>query len=90
MPEKWKMPFDDIPLKDQVNVIAFFDTGYGRAHAPASTERRSDFLMGVGGGFELRFRKNISARLQWGIPLGDKPLTEGGKSQLHFTINVNY
>ncbi len=91
MPEMWKLPFDNIRLKDQVNLIAFFDTGYGRAHEPAAGfERRSDFLMGVGGGFEIRFRKYTSARLQWGVPLGDKPITEGGRSQLHFTFNVNY
>jgi hemolysin activation/secretion protein len=91
MPEKWKIPFDNTPLKDQLNVIAFFDTGYGRAHDPAKEfEKRSDFLMSVGGGFEIRFRKNISARLEWGVPLGDRPVTEAGHSQLHFTFNVNY
>ena len=90
MPETWKMPFDKMPLKDQVNVIAFFDTGYGRAHDPSQTEKRSDFLMGVGGGFEIRFRQNVSARLEWGVPLGDKPITEAGHSQLHFTLNMNY
>ena len=90
MPDHWKMPFDNMPLKDQLNAILFFDTGYGRAHDPSQTEERADFLMSVGGGFELRFRKDVSARLEWGVPLGDKPITEGGKSQLHFTINANY
>ena len=94
MPEKWKMPFDTTPLKDQIDVITFFDTGYGRAHDPSESpvggERRSDFLMGVGGGFEIRFRKNISARLEWGVALGDDPITEAGRSQFHFTLNVNY
>lgn len=90
MPEKWKMPFDDSPLKDQLNAILFFDAAYGRAHDPAGTTERADFLAGLGGGFELRFRKNVTARMQWGIPVGDKPITEAGKSQLHFTLNVNY
>jgi hemolysin activation/secretion protein len=91
IPDSWKLPFDTAPLKDQLNAIAFFDTGYGRTHAPeAESENRSDFLMGVGGGFELRFRKSISARMEWGVPVGDNPVTEGGKSQLHFTFNVNY
>ena len=91
MPGKWKLPFDDAPLKDQVNAILFFDTGYGRVHDPvADTEQRADFLMGVGGGFEIRFRKDITARVQWGVPLGDKPITEAGKSQIHFTLNLNY
>jgi hypothetical protein len=46
--------------------------------------------MGLGGGFELRFRSNISGRMEWGVPLGNNPITESGKSQLHFTLNVNY
>ena len=29
-------------------------------------------------------------RMMWGVPLGNKPITEAGKSQLHFTLNVNY
>jgi hemolysin activation/secretion protein len=90
MPETWKMPFDNIPLKDELNAFAFFDTGYGRMHDPTGNIPRSDFLMGTGGGFELRFRNYITARMMWGVPLGDKPITEGGKSQLHFTLNVNY
>ncbi len=90
LPENWKIPFDTAPLKDQLNAIVFWDTGYGRAHDPDYTEKRSDFLMGVGGGFEIRYRKYISARLQWGVPVGDAPITEAGKSQLHFTFNVNY
>lgn len=91
MPDSWKLPLDTIPLKDQVNAIAFFDTAYGRAHAPsADTEQRSDFLMGFGGGFELRFRKYITARMMWGVPVGDDPITESGKSQLHFTLTANY
>ena len=90
VPDHWRLPFDTVPLKDQVSVIAFFDTGYGRAHDPEGVEKRSDFLMGVGGGFELRFRRNLSARMEWGVPLGDKPITEAGKSQLHFTFNADY
>jgi hemolysin activation/secretion protein len=90
MPDKWKLPFDNIPLKDEVNLIAFFDTGYGRMRDPTGTGRRSDFLMGVGGGFEFRFNKYVTARMFWGVPLGDKPITEAGKSQLHFTLNANY
>jgi hemolysin activation/secretion protein len=91
LPDHWKMPFDDVPLKDQLNVIAFCDTGYGRVHSStASSEQRSDFLLGTGGGFQLRFRKYLSARLEWGVPLGDKPITEAGHSQLHFTFNANY
>lgn len=90
MPDKWKLPFDSTPLKDQLNAVLFWDMAYGRAHDPGNTEERKDFLMGVGGGFELRFRKNITGRMQWGVPIGNKPITEAGRSQLHFTLNVSY
>ncbi|HNX68101.1 MAG TPA: ShlB/FhaC/HecB family hemolysin secretion/activation protein [Candidatus Omnitrophota bacterium] len=90
MPDHWKLPYDTIPLKDQVSVIGFWDMGYGRIHDPSNTEERKDFLMGVGGGFEVKFRTNITGRFEWGVPLGDKPITESGKSQMHFTFSVNY
>ena len=90
MPETWKIPFDNMLLKDQLNAIAFFDTAYGRAHDPTENEQRADFMAGVGGGFELRFRQNTSMRIEWGVPVGDRPITENGRSQLHFTFNVNY
>jgi len=91
VPDHWKLPFDNIPLKDQLNAIIFWDTGYGRSHDPsANSESKGDFLMGIGGGFELRFRSNISGRLEWGVPVGNDPVTEGGRSQFHFTFNVNY
>jgi len=92
IPEKWRLPFDTLPMKDQLSLIAFCDVGYGRTHDPnaASGEPRSDFMLGVGGGFEVRFRKNFTGRLMWGVPLGDKPITEAGKSQLHFSFNTNY
>ena len=90
MPAYWRLPFDDTPFKDQVNMIMFFDMGYGRTHDPNNTEKRQDWLMGTGIGFEVRFRKNISGRCEWGVPLGDDPITESGKSQFHFTFKVDY
>lgn len=90
LPKNWKLPWDTTPLREQISIIAFWDAAYGRMHDPSNTDERQDFLMGAGGGFEVRFRKNISGRFEWGVPLGNQPITEKGESQFHFTFKIDY
>lgn len=89
-PEKWRLPWDKISLKNQIDLIGFFDIAYGRVWNPSLAEKKDDFLMGTGAGFQIRFRDNITGRFEWGVPLGDRPLTEAGDSQFHFSLNTTY
>lgn len=90
IPKEWKLPFDKNPLRNQVDMIYFLDAAYGTIHNPSETEQLRNCMVGTGGGFQVRFRDNLSIRLEWGIPLANKPLTEKGNSQLHLTFAANY
>lgn len=89
-PKKWKIPYSGGAFREQVDLIGFFDMAYGNVYNPSETEHRRRFLAGVGGGFQIRFRSNLSARFEWGIPVGNDPLTESGNCQFHFTFKVDY
>ena len=90
LPEEWKLPYDTRPLRQAIQLTVFLDHGYGVLHKPSDTEFSARNLLGVGGGFLLRFRENFSARLEWGARIGDAPLTEAGDSQVHFRILSNF
>ncbi|HQB93782.1 MAG TPA: ShlB/FhaC/HecB family hemolysin secretion/activation protein [Candidatus Omnitrophota bacterium] len=89
-PQEWRVPLDKSPLRDQVDLIWFFDMGYGRNHSPSSSEERTNFMAGTGAGFQIRLRNNLTARFEWGVPLADHPLTERGNSQFHFSLSSSY
>jgi len=87
-PKEWTVPFTESKWRDVVHGVGFVDYGYGRLRDPSSTERRSRNMLSVGGGFIIRLFKNLFARFEWGVPLGDSALTEGGNSQFHFRLQL--
>lgn len=89
VPSGWRLPFASEPFREQLQLIAFLDYGYGRLQSPNESEHRSANMLGIGGGFSLRFKKYISTRIEWGVPIGDKGLTEAGHSQFHFRLKVD-
>ena len=51
-------------------------------------------LVGIGGG--LRFNpthrilgRNVSARLDWGYPIGERPASERRRARLHFSLSFD-
>jgi len=88
VPKEWKMPFTQDPLKKQIQFFGFLDQGYGRVFRPSNSEERDRHLMGVGAGVEIRFKKNLTFRAAWGVPIAAVPLTETGKSQFHLQLRV--
>lgn len=85
-PETWHLPWDQVPLRDRLKILGFFDQGYGRVRDPQNDENRSSYLAGAGFGADFTFRDNLSLRVEWGHRLGDRPETEGGDKQLHFRL----
>ena len=88
-PKSWKLPYSSKTLREQIQLIGFFDYGYGRLRDPSERESRTRRLIGVGGGFAISLRENLSARFEWGAPLGEEPLTESGEDQFHFRFQAN-
>ena len=86
IPIEWKLPLANEPLREQIQWFGFIDHGYGRLRDPAESEHRTRNMLGVGSGFQIRFRKHVTARFEWGVPLHDEPLTESGKSQFYFRL----
>jgi hemolysin activation/secretion protein len=86
LPAQWRLPGAKGSLGEQVQLVAFLDRGYGRLRAITGDERVSRNLMGLGGGVRFRFNDTLSARLEWGHAVGDRPLTDDSSSVLHFRI----
>lgn len=89
VPAHWSLPHSEIPLRQQIQLIAFLDHGYGRLTRPGAAELRSHRFLGAGGGVVIRLNKHMSARLEWASSLGDDALTEGGSSQIHFRLQTD-
>ncbi len=88
-PKAWRLPLAQESLREQIQLVSFLDYGYGRLTSPGEREHSSRTLLGIGAGFQIRFRKYVSARLEWGVPLKDDPLTESGSSQFHFRLKLD-
>lgn len=88
VPKGLRLPGDRKNLRDQLQLLAFLDYGYGRLRDPLQGEFRSKNLLGIGGGFRIYFRENLSARFEWAAPLGGDPITESGNSQFYFNLRL--
>ncbi len=87
IPEKVKIPYAGRSLKEDVTALIFFDAGWGRRRFPNQTEKKSHNLRSVGAGLRIRLFDQVLLRLEWGFPIGDKPIVEEGKSCFHFSLD---
>ncbi|MGB2879302.1 MAG: ShlB/FhaC/HecB family hemolysin secretion/activation protein [Candidatus Omnitrophota bacterium] len=90
IPEEIKLPFDDRPFKDDITGVVFFDYGYGQKRGKSQTERPDDSLAGVGVGLRIRAMKFGIVRLEWGFPVGNRPITQTAPGRLHVSIDLKY
>ena len=86
VPADWKLPYSSMPLKQQVEWVAFVDEGYGRVRGPSALETKERHMAGIGTGLKIQIQPHVFARLEWGFAIGDDPRTEGGRSQFNFRI----
>jgi len=88
IPDNIKIPYAPQPLKKSVTGLIFFDQGYGeRRGAIRGQERASVYYVGIGAGLRIRLFNQALLRLEWGFPVGDRPITEAENSRLHFSLN---
>lgn len=86
IPESWQLPHSDIPLRKQIDIVAFVDEGYGRLRGASNFETIDRNLLGVGGGLRTRVYKDLFARTEWAVALGDHPLTDNNRYRFHFRL----
>lgn len=74
---------------------AFFDFAATKVNDAVATES-SETLYGAGVGAEFQWKRNVTARLDWGFALkeldleGDENDVDSGDNRLHFSITVLY
>ncbi len=86
MPSSWHLPYSGQSLRDQLNVVAFLDQGSGQAYVRSEQRIMNRSLLGAGCGLRFQLWKDLYARTEWGMALGDAPQTASEKSQFHFRL----
>lgn len=88
IPDGVKIPYAPEPLKEEITGLVFVDYGYGeRRAADKEQEKQHVNYLGIGTGLRIRLFNQALLRLEWGFPVGDKPLTEAANSRFHFSLN---
>lgn len=88
IPEDWKVPFTAKTIKDQLEFVLFLDEGFGKLRGPAITQKHSRNLLGAGGGLRVKLLKHLYGRAEFGYALGEVPLTDDGRFQVHLRLQV--
>jgi len=87
LPRDWKCAISKEPLRDIITPLIFVDYGWGMRRGALPTEKREVSMLGAGAGIRFKLFNKAYLRLEWGFPLGDRPLTQGGHSQFHFAVD---
>ena len=91
LPRKFKVPFSDKPLRQSTSFVIFSDYGWGNRRSALTTEKKSVNYLSAGTGLRINLLDKAMIRLEWGFPLGDnRPITEHGRSQFHFSVDFQY
>ncbi|HYE63428.1 MAG TPA: ShlB/FhaC/HecB family hemolysin secretion/activation protein [Phycisphaerales bacterium] len=71
---------------------AFVDGAVVRSSQPRPPGEENDTLLGAGVGIEYQFKRNVSARLDLGVPLDETKdgVTSPGDARLHFSLTLLY
>lgn len=64
-PADWKLPYSSMPLRKQIQGVAFFDIGGGGLTKPLAGERDNRILSGAGGGLRIHLFDRVYGRFQW-------------------------
>lgn len=86
-PEDWKLPFSSLPLRKQIQGVAFFDMGAGGIRHPLTGEADSRTLSGLGGGVRIHLFDRMYGRFQWAGRTGQK-VGSGSDSAFYYGISA--
>jgi len=76
-----------LPVKDRIQLIGFYDCGYATART-ASYDPGAEFIQSVGFGTRVYLTKYLTASVDFGFPIGERP--EGAnRFRTHFFLTSN-
>jgi hypothetical protein len=92
VPDWFKVPYGERPIKDEITGVLFFDFGYGSKRGRIGGEQPIDRMASIGAGVRVRLLNQALLRLEWGVPLDplvNRPITESGgnRPRLHFSVD---
>jgi hemolysin activation/secretion protein len=88
IPKSWRLPYAQQSLREQTTALVFVDYGWGKRRGPAAFEKKSADLLGIGVGLRFNLFDQAILRLEWGFPVAsNRPITEAGHSQFHFSVD---
>lgn len=85
---RWIKPSSKV--SDGLQFLAFIDYGWGVNIKTLPGTDKADYLLGVGPGLRYTLDPYITARLDWGIRLHNKPYFGGSWSLLHVSVTGSF
>ncbi len=91
LPSILKVPFDKkhSRLTDVVQVVGFIDAGKGYVNKHVG-EDNEKLLVGAGFGFRFDLYEHLSARIDFGFPLGHEKPSDDSDSRVHFGMQYDW
>lgn len=81
VPRKMKIPFTQEKLYDALRLVLFYDWGTTKFHSVLPGQKRNRTLRSCGFGIRFHIRDNMSFRMEFGYPLGNR--TPSDNDHLH-------
>jgi len=89
LPDHWRLPFAETTAEKQFELVFFADAGTATLKRPLAGEKKSHDLAGAGAGVRVRLAEKLYGRLEWAVPLGDRPL-DGKDKAFYFTVSYDF
>ena len=77
-------------LKDDLQLLAFYDYGAANVHDPLPDENRNFAISSAGLGLRYSIAEHISVRADYGWVIEDGDQTDAGKGRAHIGVTVTY
>ncbi len=87
IPKNLRIPFTQKKVRDYVTLVTFLDYGWGNKRNIVNAEKDTANFLSAGGGIRIRLLPKMLLRMEWGFPIGDKTITETGKSRFHISVD---
>lgn len=85
IPQKMRLPYAAKSLREQVTSVVFTDYGYGIRYGE---DNKSHSYFSLGAGLRIDIYGQGILRLEWGVPLGDRPITESKATRFHISLDI--